>query len=142
MKDLRSQIAVSSIVPILGNNTSEGTGIGVDLAGFDGAKMLAHIGDSLDTLSGSVYMTVAFQESDALGSGYANIAADDLKGGLNDVVIDAPAEDQVVVQRNYVGGKRYVRVLITFTGTHTNGTPISAVVCKACARHAPATYTP
>jgi hypothetical protein len=138
MRDLRSQIAISSIVPILGNNTTEGTGVGVDLAGFDSAKMIAHIGDSGDTLSGSVYMTVAFQESDVLGSGYANIAADDLKGGLNDVVIDAPTEDQVAVQRNYVGGKRYVRVLVTFTGTHTNGTPISAVVVKGHARHAPA----
>jgi hypothetical protein len=138
MRDLRSQIAVSSIVPIMGNNTGEGTGVGVDLAGFDSAKMIAHIGDSGDTLSGSVYMTAAFQESDASGSGFANIAADDLKGGLNDVVIDAPAEDQVVIQRNYVGGKRYVRVLITFTGTHTNGTPISALVVKGNARHAPA----
>jgi hypothetical protein len=138
VKDERSQVAVQSIVPIVGNNTTEGTGVGVDLAGFESAKMLAHIGDSGDTLSGSVYMTVGFQESDTLGSGYADIAADDLKGGANNVVIDAPAEDQVVVQRNYVGGKRYVRILVTFTGTHTNGTPISAVVIKGHARHAPA----
>lgn len=142
MRDLRNQIAIPSITPIVGNNTTEGTGVGVDLAGFDGAKMIAHIGDSGDTLSGSVYMTVGFQESDVFGSGYTDIAADDLKGGANNVVIDAPAEDQVVVQRNYVGAKRYVRVLVTFTGTHTNGTPISALVVKDYARHAPAAYTP
>jgi hypothetical protein len=142
VKDLRSQIAVTSITPILGNNTSEGTGVGVDLAGFDAAKMIAHVGQSGDTLSGSVYMTVQFQESDASGSGYADIATDDLKGGANAVVIDAAAEDEVIVQRNYVGGKRYARILVTFTGTHTNGTPISALVVKSAARHAPPTYTP
>ena len=81
--------------------------------------------------------TVAFQESDVLGSGYANIAAADLLGGANDVVIDDPAEDDVVIARAYVGAKRYVRILFTQTGTHTNGTPISALVIKGVPRHAP-----
>lgn len=139
MKDItHNLLAVKSIDPIVGNNTSEGTGVGVDLAGFEGALLLAHIGASLDTLSGSVYMTVGFQESDVVGSGYADIAAADLLGGLNNVVIDAAAEDEIVIQRGYVGAKQFVRVLITFTGTHTNGTPISAVVIKGLPRHAPA----
>lgn len=139
MKDLyHDLLPVQSIVPIVGNNTGEGTGVGVDLQGFEGALMITHIGQSGDTLSGSVFMTVSFQESDALGSGYANIATAELLGGANDVVIDAAAEDEVVVSRAYVGAKRYVRALITFTGTHTNGTPISAVIVKGIPRHAPA----
>jgi len=139
MKDLQHNLlAVKSIDPIVGNNTTEGTGVGADLAGFDGALLLAHLGVSGDTLSGSVYVTVGFQESDALGSGYADIADADLIGGANNVVVDAAAEDEVIVQRGYIGSKRYVRVLITFTGTHTNGMPISAVVIKGFPRHAPA----
>lgn len=139
MKDItHNLLAVKSIDPIVGNNTTEGTGVGVDLAGFDGAALIAHLGVSGDTLSGSVYVTVGFQESDALGSGYADIAAADLLGGDNNVVVDAAAEDEVVIQRGYIGSKRYVRVLITFTGTHTNGIPISAVVIKGRPRHAPA----
>jgi hypothetical protein len=138
MKDLvHNLLAVKSIDPIVGNNTTEGTGTGVDLAGFDAALMLAHLGVSGDTLSGSVYVTVGFQESDSLGSGYADIAAADLLGGANNVVVDAAAEDEVIIQRSYIGAKRYVRVLITFTGTHTNGMPISAVVIKGLARHNP-----
>lgn len=143
MKSIISDVLpVHSIVPIVGNNTTEGTGVYADLQNFEGALMMAHIGDSGDTLSGSVYMTVGFQESDASGSGFADIAAADLKGGANNVVIDAPAEDQVVVARAYVGAKRYVRVLITFTGTHTNGTPIAATVVKCFPRHAPQTQAP
>jgi hypothetical protein len=138
MKDISSNLlAVQSIVPILANNTGEGTGVGVDLAGFDGAMMLAHIGQSGDTLSGSLYWTVSFQESDALGSGYANIAAGDLEGGDNDVVVDAAAEDEIVLQRGYMGAKRYLRVLCTATGTHTNGTPLSAMIVKGRPMHAP-----
>jgi len=138
MKDLvHNLLAVKSIDPIVGNNTTEGTGVGVDLAGFEGALMLAHLGVSGDTLSGSVYVTVGFQESDALGSGYADIAAADLLGGANNVVVDAAAEEEVIIQRSYIGAKQYVRVLITFTGTHTNGMPIAAVVIKGLARHNP-----
>jgi len=140
MKDIINDLLpVHTIVPILGNNTSEGTGVGIDIAGYEGAAMLACLGDSGDTLSGSIYVTVAFQESDVQGSGFANIAAGALIGGANDVVIDAPAEDQIVVARGYMGGKRYLRILMTFTGTHTNGIPIAGVIIKGWARHNPQT---
>jgi len=138
MKDLvHDLLPIKTITPIVGNNTTEGTGVGVDLAGFGGALMIAHVGISADTLSGSVYMTVGFQASDVVGSGYADIAAADLLGGVNNVVIDDPAEDDVVIARGYKGNQQYVRVLITFTGTHTNGTPIEALVVKGFPRHAP-----
>ena len=139
MRDFFSDIlAVKSIDPVLGNNTSEGTGMGVDLAGFNGALLLAHVGQSGDTLSGSVYITVKFQECDTDTPGsYTDIADDDLHGGANGVVIDDAAEDEVIVQRGYVGSKRWVRALLAFTGTHTNGTPISAAVVKGLPAHGP-----
>ncbi|OQB51156.1 MAG: hypothetical protein BWX98_02571 [Candidatus Aminicenantes bacterium ADurb.Bin147] len=99
--------------------------------------MAAHVGQSGDTLSGSIKMTVSFQESDTTAGYFANVAAADLLGGANDVVIDDAAEDEVIVTRGYLGSKRYVRILVTYTGTHTNGTPISAVVIKGLPRHAP-----
>ena len=140
MKDISSNLlAVQSLVPILGNTTAEGTGLGVDLAGFDGALMIAHVGQSGDTLSGSVYWTVQFQECAVNTPGsFTNIADADLEGGANLVVIDASAEDEVVVQRGYKGALRWLRVLFTQTGTHTNGTPISAVIVKGRAFHNPA----
>jgi hypothetical protein len=139
MKDIISEILpVHTIVPIVANNTAEGTGVAIDLAGYEGAALLACLGDSADTLSGSLYWTIAFQHSDTTTAGdFVNIPAADLLGGLNDVVIDAPAEDQIIVARGYKGGKRYVRILCTQTGTHTNGTPLAGVVIKGAPRHAP-----
>lgn len=139
MKDLyHDLLPVQSLVPILGHTTANGTGLGVDLAGFEGALMIAHVGQSGDTLATGLKWTIAFQEceTDTPGS-YANIAAADLLGGANDVVIDAAAEDEVVVARSYIGAKQFVRILFTQTGTHTTGTPISAVVIKGFPRHAP-----
>jgi hypothetical protein len=131
-------LPVYSIIPILGNTTAEGTGTAVDLQNFEGALMLACLGDSGDTLSGSVYWTIAFQHSDTTTAGdFVDIPAADLKGGVNGIVVDAPAEDQILVARAYAGAKRYVRILFTQTGTHTNGTPLAGVVVKGYPRHAP-----
>jgi len=137
MKDIyHDLLVVKTIDPVLGKTTQ--TGAEVDLQGFEGALMAAHVGQSGDTLSGSIKMTVSFQESDTTTSGdFANVAAADLLGGANDVVIDDATEDEVIVTRGYLGSKRYVRILVTYDGTHTNGTPISAVVIKGLPRHAP-----
>ena len=35
----------------------------------------------------------------------------------------------------YRGGKRYIRVVLAKTGTHSNGTPLGAFVIKSHARH-------
>lgn len=126
-------IAVNTVLPQVGQADINGSA--VDLAGYEGCALVAHVGQSGDTLSGSVYLTVKFQESDD-GSTFSDIAAANLIGGDNSVVIDAASEDEVVIERGYVGGKRYVRVVFDFTGTHTNGTPVSAVVLKGLPRHA------
>ena len=68
---------------------------------------------------------------------FTDVAAADLLGGANGVVVDAAAEDEVVIARSYIGSKRYVRVFIDHTGTHTNGFPYSALVIKGAPRHAP-----
>ena len=50
---------------------------------------------------------------------------------------DANAETPQVTVVGYTGGKRYVRVVADFTGTHSNGTPIAASVIKGHPIHAP-----
>ena len=35
----------------------------------------------------------------------------------------------------YVGGKRYIRLVIAKTGTHSTGTSISGIILKGNARH-------
>lgn len=129
--------AVQSIAAIVGNNTTEGTGVAVDLKGYEGALVLFAIGNSLDTLSGSVYMTLSVQDSTDGSTGWADLASTKYRIDEGALVIDDPAEDTVQVAITVLPGagvKRYVRPLITFTGTHTNGTPISATVVKGFPR--------
>lgn len=137
MEDTKGAVVVQGLNAIVVNNTSEGTGSAVDLQGFEGAIMVFNVGVALDTLSGAVYGTFQFQECDTTSGGsFTDIAAADLLGGDNDVVIDISTEDEVIIYRNYIGAKRYVRLLATITGTHTNGWPISGCIVKMFPRHA------
>lgn len=134
---------VKTIQAIVGNNTTEGTGTAVDLRGYEGAVVIFNIGISGDTLSGTVLMTLSVQDSEDGSTGWADLAASKFRldqGAA--LVIDDPAEDDVIVVVTVLAGagvKRYIRALVTFTGTHTNGTPISANVIKGFPRVAAAT---
>lgn len=135
-QDLASSIkVVNALTPIIGNNTTEGTGLSVDTLGYEGAALAFHIGISGDTLSGTVLITPSVEEADATGGPWTAVAAANLKGTLT--VVDDPAEDDVVQEVGYLGTKRWIRPLFTFTGTHTVGTPISAVAILGNARHLP-----
>lgn len=131
---------VSLLTPIMANNTAEGTGVAKDRWGYGDVLMIAHVGISGDTLSGAVYWTISFQECDVTTAGsFTNIVAADLEGGLNDHVINEPTEDDMTITRLYRGTKRYVRILFTQTGTHTNGTPLSAVAVMGQPNQMPVT---
>jgi len=130
---------VSTILPIVGNNDTEGTGIGVDLQGYEGALIVAHFGVSGDTLAAGLNVLPVLQESDSLSTGYTAVAAADMHGAFT--IIDDAAEDDVVQVVGYVGSKRFIRLFNDFTGTHTVGIPMSAVVIVGRARHAPVTAT-
>lgn len=133
---------VQSLAPVKCTATSHATGIGVDRSGYGEALMVIHVGIGLTALSGSIYWTFTFEESDTLGSGYTTIADADLEGGTTDkgvVVIDDPTEDEQTITRAYRGSKKYVRMLGTLTGTNTNGTPIGMFVILAQPNHVPVT---
>lgn len=137
MKDTKGAIPVFSLNAVSLTDTATGTGTAVDLKGFDGALMVADIGTQLDTLSGSNYGTISFQECATTTAGsFTNVAAADLLGGDNDIIIDAAAEDAIVHYRTYVGSKRYLRIIMTVTGTLASGWPCSFVIVKMKPRHA------
>jgi hypothetical protein len=98
--------------------------------------VLFAIGASADTLSGSVKFEPKLQHSDAPGSGFVDVPAAELDGTLS--VIDAAAEDEVVQAVSYLGAKRYLRAFVDFTGTHTNGTPLAALVIRGRPTYLPA----
>lgn len=135
---------VESISPIVGNNTTEGTGAAVDLKGYEGAKIIIQIGTSLDTLDSDNYITPSVQDcatSDgtfaALDSTQYRFAAGTF-GAASDTDTDGRTIE-VVLLSGTSKVERWVRPLLTFTGTHTNGCPIAATVEKTHPRVAPLT---
>jgi hypothetical protein len=139
MHDAKTSVKVAnSLLPIAAKNTADGTGLGVAVAGFESVLMVLTMGVPLTTLTGSVYWTVQFQEclTDTAGS-YTDIAAADLKGGVNDILVNADGEASRSISRSYTGSLPWVRILCTGVGTNTNGTPMHGVVILGLPAHAP-----
>ena len=114
----------------------------VDTQGFDSLSLVVNIGESGDTLSGSVYIEVEVEESvdDSVWTDVADADLTNFVAGTNDgtiAKIDAAAEDDVVVTTGYTGSKRYVRVVINVTGTHTNGFPWAATAINGHPHQSP-----
>lgn len=134
--NLYDSVSVATCIDaIVVNNDTEGKGVAVDLAGYETALVIVQCGISADTLSGSVLHTFKLQESATTTDGdFTDVAAADMEGTQSTVIDDA-AEDPATIVWGYKGSQRYIRVFDDTTGTHTNGTPIAAVVVKGRPRH-------
>jgi hypothetical protein len=143
MKDLSN-----NIVPVVSlaaaTRTAAANGTGVDLQGYESATVLVDVGAEGDTLSGSVYFEVSLEHSTD-NSTFTDCAQADIIDGtiaaggiflkLDGTTGGNPDSAGDVFRVGYVGGNRYVRVVLAKTGTHSNGTPLGAMVVKGHARH-------
>ena len=147
MQDLTHNIVVSNSI-INATKTAAANGSGVDLKGFEEATAIVDVGAEGDTLSGSVYFEISLEHSDD-DSTYTDVVQADIINGtiaaggiwlkLDGTTGGDPDTTGGLWQIGYVGGKRYVRLVLAKTGTHTNGTPISGVIVKSRPRVAPTT---
>lgn len=135
---------VQALEAIVVNNDTEGTGVVVDTAGYEGCTIVVNVGASGDTLSETVKHSLTLQEGAlADGTDMAAVAEADMLGATAGTttgqfaLIDDPAEDSTVVKVGYRGTKQYVRIFDDTTGTHTNGTPMSASAILSHPMHAP-----
>ena len=139
MKDLANNISIiQSIAPVVG--TSDTNGTGVDLQFFESATAVVDTGVEGDTLSSSVKIDFKLEDSDDNSTFTAVTSSLHVTDGSVDsngifLTLDANAETPQVTSIGYVGGKRYLRVVADFTGTHSNGTLIAATIIKGSARH-------
>lgn len=129
--DLRSNLGVvQSIVPQVLSSDTNGTAM--DLQGYNSCLVAVHVGNSADTLNDTNTIELELEESDD-NSTFTDVAAGDMSGeqgssgGLWNT-LDAAAEDQAVFTVGYTGAERYVRPVVNFSGTHSTGTPISAII--------------
>ena len=124
--DLESNFSITQLVDPV-TVTSDTDSASIDLKGYASAGIIFNVGESGDTLSGSVYWSLELEESDD-DSTWTDVAAADMGTSVSAgtvAVIDAAAEDDSVHFTSYKGNKRYIRGVLNATGTHTNGTPIS-----------------
>lgn len=141
IRDIINGLKIDQVVdPVV--ITADANGASVDMVGYNWCTFLALIGESGDTLSGSVKIELEVEESDD-DSSFTDVADAELQNyvaGTNDGcfgLIDAAAEDDAVYKGTYRGGSRYVRPVINVTGTHTNGTPIGIVAIRHGVEHLP-----
>lgn len=127
--------------------TASATGAGVEHDDCHGVRHTVNVGESGDTLSGSVLVNLIIQDSDD-GSTWADVTDADhvvlADGETFDAadgifrVIDAAAEDDAAYSVDYIGDKAHSRVFVQLVGTHTNGIPIGATAQKVFPRKLPA----
>ena len=141
MRDMKSNL--SAVISLdSATRTADANGAGVDLQGYEGALIVGVIGAEGVTLSGTDKIEFELEESTD-DSTYTDVADADLTGyvdGTNDGtfgLFDANAEAPALVSATYIGSKRYVRVVINYSGTHGTGTPATALVVRGFNRHAP-----
>jgi hypothetical protein len=134
MRDISNRTSVvKALAPAV--VTADTNGSTIDLQGFNSATMVMHTGIEGDTLSGSVKFDFILEESDNGSSWSAVTSSTDVTEGSVDssgifLTLDDNAETPQVTQIGYIGGSQYIRVRIDATGSHSNGTPMSAVVVK------------
>jgi len=131
---------VSAVLPQV--LTADSSASAIDTLGYDMVVIEFHIGNSADTLSGSTKIELEIQHGETDTTAACDDA--DITGAVSAThtgtcaVIDAPAEDSLIVTTQYLGGLRYIKPVINLTGTHTNGTPCAVTVLLGNPRVAPA----
>lgn len=135
MKDLHTTTKVDqAIAPAV--YTADNTPPTVDLQGCRGAEIVLNIGAGGITFSPTNKIEFKLTHSDD-DSDYSAVDVDDVNGlsvvGGGGIVkaLTAAHAAASITKFGYKGGKRYLKLLADFSGTHGTGTPIAAVVIKA-----------
>lgn len=134
MKDIYGN---SSPAVLIGAATldADNTPAGVSIADYQSALILISVGVGGITFTGTNKVEFKLTHSDD-DSNYSAVAQADIagatvgSGGIIKSLIAAHASPSVT-KVGYHGGKRYLKLLADFGGTHGAGTPISAVVLRA-----------
>lgn len=134
MKDIHSAMSVAVAI---GNATltADNTPAAIDLLGYNAAEILLAIGAGGITFSGTNKIEFKLTHSDddvtydAVDIGDVLGVVSVGTGGIIKSLIAAHA-DAAAYRFGYKGGRRYLKLLADFSGTHGTGTPIAALVIK------------
>lgn len=135
MKDLTSHVKISKAFGPVTLSTDQ-TAVVVDRQGYHSVAISLDIGIGGITFDGSNYLEFTLEHSDD-NSTWSNVTLADLSGKDVPASIVTGQNSASCIKRliaahaaaanykmGYIGGKRYLRADIEFTGTHGTGTPI------------------
>ncbi|MGO7922004.1 hypothetical protein ACC755_22890 [Rhizobium ruizarguesonis] len=134
MKDLHSKLTIVNAIgaAVL---AADNTPAAIDLQGYDSVEIVLAIGIGGITFDATNKIEFKLTESDDDVT-YNAVTIEDMlglasvgTGGIIKSLIAAQAA-ATVSRFGYKGGKRYLKLLADFSGTHGTGTPISALVIK------------
>lgn len=135
MRDLASNVSNAVLIGAA-TLSADNTPVAVDLRGFDSAMILLNVGVGGITFSGTNKIEFVLTHSDD-DSTYTNVTTADLNGAdaiavTNGIIkaLTAAHASPAVYEFGYLGGKRYLKLLADFSGTHGTGTPIAASVVR------------
>ena len=142
--DVESRSSIEQLIDpaTLSGNGDATLSEALDLQGYDGALLIASIGESADTLGAALHIQCEVQESDD-DSTYTAVADKDLTNTVTGSAtgtfckVDAAAEDDAAFMTQYQGNKRYVKVNVNRTGNHASGTPMSIIGVKLNYKYPP-----
>ena len=121
--------------------SADNTPAALDIGKHDACTILVCVGVGGITFSGTNKVEFKLTHSDD-NSTYADVAQADVvgvtvgSGGIIRSLIEAHAA-ATVVECGYKGGKRYLKCLADFSGTHGTATPISVLAVRGLPLTAP-----
>jgi hypothetical protein len=127
---------VAAIAPVVATTTVLSSAC--DTQYFEGAIARVHIGTFGDTQSATVYMEAELQDSDdnityvavanalLTFAGTGSVRTGHAVGTFLQTKTTGATDLAGLYEAGYLGGKRYLKINLRLTGTHTNGTPVSA----------------
>lgn len=134
MRDIHSALLAATAIGAA-TLAADNTPAAIDLQGYNAAEILLAIGAGGITFSGTNKIEFKLTHSDD-DSTYTDVTVDDMiglssvgSGGIIKSLVAAHAA-AATYRYGYKGGKRYLKLLADFSGTHGTGTPIAAIVLK------------
>lgn len=140
MKDMHSHILLVSAIgaAVFSADVESGS---IDLQGYNSAEIALAIGAGGIAFSGANKIEFVLSHSDD-GVNFIPVATNDVLGagaianGIVKALVAAQAAPGVY-RFGYKGGKRYLKLVADFSGTHGTGTPIAAIVIKGAGFNRP-----
>jgi hypothetical protein len=122
MKSLHWVVETEAGLPPLAVTGNTARTVTIDLQGSKSCLFIIYFGAFISGAS----VDVLIEESDASGSGFTTVGANDLLGtnGTDYVTGDA----NTTKKYSYIGAKRYVKITLTHSGNSSTGV-LSSVVC-------------